>query len=79
MTEAPATITYSSLVCRETVRITLMIAALNDFDFNTADILNACVQAPVIEKVWTILDLEFGKDTRKSAEIIKALYGLKLE
>ena len=32
MTKAPATITYVSVVLRETVRIALMIAALNDLE-----------------------------------------------
>ena len=32
MTEAPATITYASIVSGETVRIALMIAALNDLE-----------------------------------------------
>ena len=32
MTEAPATITFASIVSRETVRIALMIMALNDLE-----------------------------------------------
>ena len=41
------------------------------------DILNAYVQAPVTEKVWTTLGPEFGKDARKSAVIVRASYSLK--
>ena len=51
MTEAPAATTYASLVSRETVRIALMIAALNDLEVKLGDTLNAYVQAPVTEKV----------------------------
>ncbi len=40
-TEAPATITYASIVSRETVRIALMLAALNDLQVNAGDVLNA--------------------------------------
>ena len=41
MTEAPATITYASVVSRETVRIALTITSLNDLEVKLGDILNA--------------------------------------
>ena len=66
-----------SVVSRETVRIALMIDALNDLEVKAGDILNPYVLAPDTEKVWTTLDPEIGKDTRKTAVIVKALYGLK--
>ena len=68
MTKAPATIMYASLVSRETVRIALMIAALNDLEVKLGNILNAHVQAPVTEKVLTTLSLEFTKDVRKTQQ-----------
>ena len=77
MTEAPATITYASVVSRETVRIALMLAALNDLQVKVGDVLNAYITAPVTEKVWTVLGPEFGQDAGKSAVIVRALYGLK--
>ena len=77
MTKAPAPIMYASVVSRETVRIVLMIAALNDLEVKLGNILNAYVQAPVTKKVWTTLGPEFGKDTGKTAVIFRALYGLK--
>ena len=40
-------------------------------------LLNAFIQAPVTEKVWITLGLEFGKDAGKTAVIVRALYGLK--
>ena len=43
MTQAPATITYASIVSRETVKIALMNAALNDFEVKLGDIMNAYV------------------------------------
>ena len=76
-TKAPATITYASVVSRETVRIALMLAALNDLQVKAGDVLNAYITAPVKEKVWTILGPEFGNDSGKSAIIVRALYGLK--
>jgi hypothetical protein len=41
-TEAPATITYASVVSRETVRLALTIAALNDLEVKVGDVLNYC-------------------------------------
>ena len=77
MNKAPATITYASTVLRETVRISLMIALLNDLKVKLDDILNDYVQASVTEKVWTTFGPEFGKDARETVVIIRALYGLK--
>ena len=77
MTEALATITYACIVSRETVSIALMIATLNDLEVKLDDILNAYVQASVTEKVWNTLGLEFGKDARKTAVIVRALYALE--
>ena len=67
MTKASATIMYASVVLRETVRIALMIAALNDLVVKLGDILNAYVQAPVTEKVLTTLGPKLSKDARKAA------------
>ena len=55
-TKAPATITHASVVFRVRVKIALMIAALNHLKVKSADITNACVQVPVTEKMWTMLD-----------------------
>ncbi len=77
MTNVPATYTYASVVTRETVRIALMLAALNSLDVMAADIMNAYITAPCKEKIWTTLGPEFGKDKGKKAIIVRALYGLK--
>ncbi len=77
MTKAPVTITYASVVSRETVRIALLIAALNDLNVKVGDVLNAYITAPITKKVWAVLGLEFGIDAGKSAIIVHALYGLK--
>ena len=77
MTKAPATITYASVVSRETVRIALLMAALNDLNVKVGDVLNAYITAPITEKVWTVLGPEFGTDAGKRAIIVRALYGLK--
>ncbi len=76
LTQAPATITYASVVSRETVRLALTFASLNDLEV-MGYVLNAYITAPVMEKVWTILGPQFGHDSGKSAVIVHALYGLK--
>ena len=40
MTETPAAVMYASVVIRESVRIALMLAALNNLEVKTADIEN---------------------------------------
>ncbi len=77
LTKAPATITYASVVSRETMRLALTFASLNDLEVKVGNVLNAYITAPVKEKVWTILGPEFGLDSGKSAIIECALYGLK--
>ena len=71
MTKAPATIMYASGVPRETFKIALMVAPLNDLEVTSGNILNPYVQTPVTEKVWTTWGLESSKDTRKSAVIVE--------
>ena len=63
MTEAPATLIYASVVSRESVRIALTLAALNDLEVKTADIKNVYLTAPVSELIWTILGPEFDLDS----------------
>jgi hypothetical protein len=76
-TNAPATITYASVVSREMVRIALMLAALNDLQVKIGDVLNAYITALCKEKVWTTLGPKFGPQAGKSAIIVRTLYGLK--
>ena len=77
ITKLLATITYASIVSRETVRIALMIAIINDLAVKSVDILNVYVQAVVTIKVQTILGPEFSKSTGKTAVIVRVLFGIK--
>ena len=77
MTDTPDTLTYASVVSRDTVRLALTIAALNDLEVKVGDVLNAYITAPITEKVWTVLGPEFGADAGKKAIVVRALYGLK--
>ena len=63
VTKAPATITYASILTRESIWLALMITALNDLQVKTSDILNAYITAQVTEHVWMTLGPEWGPDT----------------
>jgi hypothetical protein len=76
-TDPPTSITYSSVVSRDTVRIAFTIAALNDLDVMSCDIGNAYLNAPCREKIWCKAGTEFGSDKGKVMKIVRALYGLK--
>ncbi len=77
MTDVPPTITYASVVLRETVCVALTMAALNALKVMAANIMNAYITAPNKEKIWTLLGPEFGKDKGCKAIIVRALYCLK--
>jgi hypothetical protein len=76
-TDTPHAMTYESVVSKESVRIGLILAVLNDFDVKMADIESAYLTAPITEKVWTVLGPEFVDDAGKRVLIVRALYGLK--
>ena len=76
-TATPNAITYSSVVSRDSVRIALTIAALNDLKVLSCDILNAYLTAPCREKFWCTAGPEFGSDRGKTMIVVRALYGLK--
>ena len=50
-TDPPSSITYSSVVSRDSVRITFTIAAMNGLDCLACDIGNAYLNAPCREKI----------------------------
>jgi len=76
-TEAPAALTYSTVVARDSVRILLMVAALNGLDVQCADIQNAFLTAPNLGKCYMIAGPEFGEEQGKVFIVRRALYGLK--
>ncbi|KAL7476293.1 hypothetical protein ACHAW6_002165, partial [Cyclotella cf. meneghiniana] len=55
MTKTPATLTYASVVSQDTVRIALLMAALNDIDIWAANVLNTYITTPCSKKIWTTL------------------------
>jgi len=78
MTDLPTSLTYSSVVARDSVQLAFLIAALNDLNILSADIGNAYLNADTKEKVHTLCGPEFGPQyIGRIAVIQKALYGLK--
>ena len=51
MTASPSSITYSSVVSRDSVIIALTIAALNDLSILGCDIQNTYLTSPCHEKI----------------------------
>lgn len=77
LTETPSSLTYSTVVTRESVRIAFLMAALNQLDVKSADISNAYLNAPCREKVWIVAGPEFGTDEGSVMKVVRAWYGLK--
>ena len=76
-TDAPASLTYASVVSRDSVRIALLIASLNELEVLACDIQNAYLTADCREKIYFIAGPEFGSEQGSIMIIRKALYGLK--
>ena len=76
-TTAPESITYSSVVSRYSVRITLTIAALNGLDILAYYIQNSYLTAKCRELIWTTAGPEFGSEEGRTMVVKLALYGLK--
>jgi Reverse transcriptase (RNA-dependent DNA polymerase) len=77
MTDPPASITYSSVVSRKSVRIAFMLAALNELDLLAANLKGAYLNAPCRERVCFKVGKELGEDEGKWVVITRAIYGLK--
>ena len=52
LTDPPSSMTYACVVGRETVRITFLIASLNDLKISAGDIQNAYLYAHTREKIY---------------------------
>ena len=76
-TETPSTLTYSSIMSRDSVQITLLTAALNGLQVMACNIQNAYLTANCREKIWMYAGPEFGSERGTPMIIKKALYRLK--
>ena len=75
--ESPPSVTYSTVVSRDSVRILLLVAALNDLELSGCDVQNAFLSADNLEKHWIRAGPEFGAEQGKIFIVRRALYGLK--
>ena len=74
----PSSLTYSSVVTRDSVRLAFLIAELNQLEVLAGDISNAYLNAPCKEKIWFLGGDDVGKeDQGKVCVMVRALYGLK--
>jgi hypothetical protein len=71
LTDVPASMTYSSIISHESVRIMFLIAALNDLKVLGADIGNAYLNAPNREKVYAVAGKEFGSRAGENVIIVR--------
>ena len=78
MTAPPSSMTYASVVSRESVRVVFLLAVLNGCDILAGDIGNAYLNAFMSEKIYYRAGLEWGAAMKGTVcVIIRALYGLK--
>ena len=78
MTDAPPSVTYSSVVTRDSVCLALMLAELNELEVLAGDVGNAYLNAPCRERIWFRGGEEVGSEDRGSVCVLtRALYGLK--
>jgi hypothetical protein len=76
-TKTPTSITYSSVISRDSIQIAFLIAALNDIIIMACDVSNAYLNAPCREKIWFVAGPEFGSRQGQVVKIVCAVYGLK--
>ena len=75
--DAPDSMTYSSVVSHDSVRIMLTLAALKNLDLQTADVQNKYLNTNPKELFYFYARTDFGKDVGKLFMVVRALYGLK--
>ena len=78
ITAPSSSITYSSVVSRESVRISFLLASLNDFNIFACDIGNAYLNAKCREKICTESGTDFGTEKGMVMIIARAQYGIKI-
>ena len=76
-TDPPVSLTYSSVVSRDSFRIDFPLGSLNDIDIWACYIGNAYLNEKFREKIWTKSGTKFGNDKGKVMIVIRNVYGLK--
>ncbi len=78
MTVTLNTLTYSSVVSRDSVKIAFLITALNNIDIMACNVGNAYLNAPCREWIWFVAGAECGENYKGMVcKLVRALYGLR--
>ena len=77
LVEIPDSMTYSTVVYRDPVKILLLAAALNVLEVKGANVQNAFLSVNNLENHWLRAGPEFGPEQGKVFNFVRALYGLK--
>jgi hypothetical protein len=72
LTETPTSITYSSVISRDSIRLAFVLATLNDLEIIACDIENAYLNAPCQEKIWFVAGPEFGLQQGMAVKVVRA-------
>ena len=76
-TETPESLTYSSVVSSDSVRLAFLVMELNELYVMTCNVGNAYLIASCREKIWFVDGPEYGEKKGKVLLVVRALYGLK--
>jgi hypothetical protein len=76
-TDALGSITYSSVVSRNSVQLAFFAAGLNDLDVLAGNVTNAYLNMKCRAKIWFDGGIKTGEDKGKVLIVTQALYGLK--
>ena len=77
LNQVSPSLSYSSVVSRDSVCIMFLAAALNDLENKMCDIGNAYLNAETREHLWFTSGQEWGSRAGYEVIILRALYGLK--
>ena len=72
-----SSLSYSTVVSRDSMCIASLLAALNSVEIISCDIQNAYLSAPCREKFYYVAGDEFGSEKGKVVIVKRALYGLR--
>ena len=78
MAPPPSSMTLSTVVTRESVRIAFLLAGLKKLYVQAENISNSYLNAPCRELIWIIAGPEFGSDEGCVMKFVRAWYGLKI-
>ena len=77
-TTAPTSLTYSSVVSRDSVRIAFLLAGLHGLNLMACNIGKTYLNTDCREKIWKVAGPDFPAEWQgKPLRVVRALYGTK--